>query len=93
MERATPHETPASEEQDRPASRALTRRPPGRPKGTDYRRADAPLHEQMRQLLQDGVVHCRTAAASRVVGEEGELAYGHGCKDSKIRRLVRRYLY
>jgi hypothetical protein len=43
----------------------------------------------MRQLLEEGVVHSRTAAARLLA----HMAYGHGCEDSKIRRLVRRYLY
>jgi hypothetical protein len=62
-----------------------TKRPPGRPEGTDYRRADAPLHERMRQLLKDGVVPSRTAAPRLLA----HMACGHGCPDSKIRQLVR----
>ena len=72
-----------------PATPAPTKRPPGRPRGTDYRRADAPLHAQMRRLLEDGIAHSRTAAA-RLVARD---AHGHGCEDSKVRRLVRRFPY
>jgi hypothetical protein len=49
-------------------------RPRGRPKGTSYRRLDARLHDQMRQLLQDGSVPSRTAAAWHVA----HAAYGSG---------------
>lgn len=93
-ERASaPIEAPETGEEQTAKAPAPTKRPPGRPKGTDYRSVDAPLHERMRQLLEDGVVHSRTAAASRVVGEDGKAAYGHGCPDSKIRRLVRWFRY
>ena len=88
-ERATTHiEALEAEEQDQAAG-APAKRPPGRPRGTDYRRVDAPLHQQMRQLLEGGVVHSRTAAARQVAS----FAYGHGCEDSKIRRLVKWFLY
>jgi len=65
------------------------RRLPGRPRGTDYGPIDAKLHDEMRRLLDDGIVHSRTAAAWRVVDK----AYGHGGEDSKVRRLVKRFLY
>jgi hypothetical protein len=91
IERTVPPIEPLSADDVAQAAEApaLAKRPPGRPKGTDYRSVDAPLHERMRQLLKDGVVHSRTAAAKRVVG----MAYGHGCEDSKIRRLVQSFLY
>jgi hypothetical protein len=81
--------TPIAPEMPEVEAQELPKRPPGRPRGTDYRRHDAAQHERMRQLLADGVVHCRTAAARLVVG----MAHGHGCEDSKVRRLVRRFLY
>lgn len=62
-------------------------RRPGRPKGTGYARQDAPLHEQMRDLLERGQANSPTAAAKRVA----ELAYGNGCWESKVRRLVRSF--
>ena len=85
IERTVPPIEPLSADDVAQAAEALAlaKRPPGRPKGTDYRSVDAPLHERMRQLLQDGAVHSRTAAARRVVGEDGETAYGHGCPDSE----------
>lgn len=85
-ERATASPSPSEELVSEPAA---PKRPPGRPKGTDYRRADAALHEQMRQALQDGVAHSRTAAARMLAGS----AYGHGCENSKVRRLVKWYPY
>jgi hypothetical protein len=80
---------PEADQADRGESTVSAKRPPGRPRGTDYRRVDAPLHQQMRRLLENGVVHSRTAAARQVVS----FAYGHGCEDSKIRRLVQSFPY
>lgn len=62
-------------------------RPVGRPSGTGYAKQDAPLHEQMRHMLESGQVNSRTAAATKLA----ELAYGHGCLQSKVRRLVRSF--
>ena len=59
----------------------------GRPRGTDYRRVDAPRHEEMRRLLEEGAVPSLTAAAGSVVSR----AYGSGTSKSKITRLVRTY--
>ncbi len=39
------------------------KRLPGRPKGTNYRTVDWPLHEEMRQLVERGAVPSITAAA------------------------------
>jgi len=61
----------------------------GRPKGTGYARQDAPLHEQMRYMLERGQANSPTAAAKKVA----ELAYGNGCWDSKVRRLVKSFRY
>ena len=62
-------------------------RAPGRPKGTGYARQDASLHERMRRLLECGQANSPTAAAKKVA----ELAYGNGCWESKVRRLVRSF--
>jgi hypothetical protein len=59
----------------------------GRPKGTDYRRVDRPLHEEMRGMIERCEVPSKRAAASSVVDK----AYGQGTRDSKITRLVRTY--
>ena len=58
----------------------------GRPRGTDYRGVDAPLHEEMRRLIEERIVPTLTAAASRVAGR----AFGSGTPQSKITRLVSR---
>jgi hypothetical protein len=72
-----------------PRPHAKARRP-GRPKGTNYRQVDAPLHELMRQLLTHGKVASLTAAAREVV----DRAYGKSTtEESKITRLVRTYPY
>jgi hypothetical protein len=59
----------------------------GRPRGTDYRRVDRPLHEEMRRKLEQCEVPSRRAAAITVADK----AYGQGTRDSKITRLVRTY--
>jgi hypothetical protein len=59
----------------------------GRPRGTDYRRVDAPLHEEMRRMIEERIVPTLTAAAGRVA----ERAFGSGTPQSKITRLVRSY--
>jgi hypothetical protein len=59
----------------------------GRPRGTGYGHLDAPLHERMREMLQQGQASCRTAAAKQLA----QLAYGYGCWESKVRRLVRSF--
>jgi hypothetical protein len=59
----------------------------GRPKGTDYRRVDRPLHELMYRKIEQGEVPSRTAAARTVADK----AYGDGTRDPKITRLVRTY--
>jgi hypothetical protein len=64
-------------------------RSPGRPRGTGYGKQDAPLHDQMRQMLECGQVNSRTAAAKQLAGQ----AYGSGCQDSKVRRLVKSFPY
>ena len=61
----------------------------GRPKGTDYRRVDRPLHEEMRRKLERCEVPSKRAAAMCVA----DRAYGSGSSDSKITRLVRTYPY
>jgi hypothetical protein len=67
-------------------SAAVTKRR-GRPRGTDYRGVDAPLHEDMRRLLESRLVPSRTAAAGSVV----DRAFGSGSPQSKITRLVKTY--
>jgi hypothetical protein len=67
----------------------MAAKPPGRPKGTGYARQDAPPHEQMREMLECGQVNSRTAAAKQLAGQ----AYGSGCQDSKVRRLVKSFPY
>jgi hypothetical protein len=75
-----------------PSARARTEvRSRGRPKGTNYRRVDRPLHELMRQILVEGIVATRTAAARFVVEESGCRVYGGGTDESKIDRLVRTF--
>jgi hypothetical protein len=64
-------------------------RPPGRPKGTGLARLDAELHQRMRVLLECGQANSPTAAAKKVA----DLAYGNGCLESKVRRLVRSFRY
>lgn len=64
-------------------------RSPGRPRGTGYGKRDAPLHKQMRQMLECGQVNSRTAAAKQLAAQ----AYGFGCQDSKVRRLVKSFPY
>jgi hypothetical protein len=59
----------------------------GRPKGTDYRSVDRPLHELMYRKIEQGEVPSKTAAARSVVDK----AYGEGTRGSKITRLVRTY--
>jgi hypothetical protein len=59
----------------------------GRPRGTDYRRVDRLLHEEMRRKLERCEVPSRRAAAISVA----DRAYGQGTRDSKITRLVRTY--
>jgi hypothetical protein len=59
----------------------------GRPRGTDYRGVDRPLHEEMRRKLAQREVPSRMAAARSVA----DRAYGDGTRDSKITRLVRTY--
>jgi hypothetical protein len=59
----------------------------GRPRGTDYRRVDRPLHEEMRRKLEQCEVPSKMAAARTVADK----AYGDGTCDSKITRLVRTY--
>jgi hypothetical protein len=61
----------------------------GRPRGTDYRSVDKPLHDAMRQMIEECTVPSRTAAARSVVNR----AYGKGTWDSKVTRLVRSYPY
>jgi hypothetical protein len=62
-------------------------RPRGRPRGTDYRRVDRPLHELMYRKIEQKEMPSRMAAARSVVDK----AYGEGTRDSKITRLVRTY--
>jgi hypothetical protein len=59
----------------------------GRPRGTDYRRVDAPLHEEMRRMIEERIVPTLTAAAGRIA----KRAFGSGTPQSKITRLVRTY--
>jgi hypothetical protein len=75
-----PTEAPEAEEEQ-------TKRPVGRPSGTGYGQIDAPLHEQMRQMLQRGLANSRTSAAKKLAG----IAYGHGTWESKVKRLVRSF--
>jgi hypothetical protein len=62
-------------------------RPVGRPPGTGYATIDATLHEQMREMLEQGLVNSRTAAAKKLA----DAAYGAGTWDSKVKRLVRSF--
>ena len=64
-----------------------TNRQVGRPKGTGYGAIDAPLHEKMRIMLEHGEVNSKTAAAKQLADD----AYGGGCRDSKVKRLVRSF--
>lgn len=79
------------EEDSRTCTRAHARegKRRGRPRGTDYRGVDAPLHGEMRRLLEEHVVPSLTVAARSVV----DRAYGSGTPESKITRLVRTYPY
>jgi hypothetical protein len=76
-------EMPETEDQERP------KRPPGRPRGTNYRRIDAHLHKMMRLAIAGGRAPSITEAARQFVG----LAYGGGTDDAKVQRLVRTYPY
>jgi hypothetical protein len=51
----------------------------GRPRGTNYRRIDRPLHEEMRRKLEQCEVPSKMAAARTVADK----AYGDGTRDSK----------
>jgi hypothetical protein len=85
----TPEASEPAGKMNAPRPHAKARRP-GRPKGTNYRQVDAPLHELMRQLLTHGKVASLTAAAREVV----DRAYGKSTtEESKITRLVRTYPY
>lgn len=70
-------------------TREATKRPPGRPRGTDYTAMDAHIHNAMRLLIASGQAPCLSQAAKQLV----HLAYGWGTDDSKVRRLVRTYPY
>ena len=70
-----------------PVNVAVPTRRRGRPRGTDYRRVDRPLHNEMRRMHQQCEVPTLTAAARTVADK----AYGMGTRDSKITRLVRTY--
>ena len=76
-------------QRERPSPRQVIGKRRGRPKGTDYRGVDAPLHEEMRRLIKEREVPSLTAAARSVVGR----AYGGANTqlESKITRLVRSY--
>jgi len=62
-------------------------RPRGRPRGTNYRRVDRALHEEMRRKLEQCEVPTKRAAARAVADK----AYGEGTLDSKVTRLARTY--
>jgi hypothetical protein len=68
---------------------AGAKRPPGRPRGTGYRRIDARVHEMMRDRIRDGLAPSITKAAEQLV----HLAYGWGRPDNKVKRLVRTFPY
>ncbi len=59
----------------------------GRPKGTDYRDVDAPLHDEMRRLRENAVAPSLTAAARMVA----DRAFGKATVQSRVTRLVRTY--
>jgi hypothetical protein len=84
LEQEAASAAPASEA---PAATQPRRR--GRPRGTGYLHLDAPLHEQMREMLKQGLANSRTAAAKRLA----DRAYGTGTWEAKIRRLVRSFQY
>lgn len=66
-------------------------KPPSRPKGRSYEAIDAPLVEQMRQMIVDCVHPSPTAAAWAIVGRDGKGAYGNSTALSKVDRLVGHY--
>ena len=74
---------------DKASSGTAARKRRGRPTGTNYRVIDAPLHEEIRSLLERRVVPTLTAAAQSVA----DRAYGGGTAKSKATRLVRSYPY
>jgi hypothetical protein len=59
----------------------------GRPRGTNYLRVDAALHDDMRRMIEESAVPTLTSAARRVANR----AFGSGTLESKITRLVRSY--
>ena len=67
-----------------------TRTRTGRPRGTGFQKADAPLIAKMREHVLNG---CRspTAAAWKIIGRDGLGAPGTASPESKVRRLVGGY--
>ena len=60
----------------------------GRKKGSgSYEKQDAPLVEEMKELIDSGDAASPHAAAMQVVGR----AKGAGTQESKVRRLVDRF--
>jgi hypothetical protein len=53
----------------------------GRPRGTNYRSVDAPLHAKMRQMPANGLAPSRTAAAKQVLDKTR--AFGSGTFEVK----------
>jgi hypothetical protein len=67
------------------------RRSRGRPKGAgSFEDADSPLIYEINRLISTSKSQSPTAAATKLV--DNGLAAGSGTTESKIRRLVRRYL-
>ena len=69
--------------------RAKEKKERGRPEGTGYQKADAPLLEEMNKLMVAGDADGPWQAAGRVV----EKAIGGGTEDSKKKRLIKAYSY
>lgn len=63
----------------------------GRPKGRSFALLDAPLVEQMRQMVLDRIEPSPTAAAWAIIGRDGHGAYGNADPINKVDRLVGRY--
>lgn len=64
---------------------------PRRPKGRSYALLDAPLVDQMRQMVVEHTQPSPTAAAWAVIGRDGQGAYGSADPINKVDRLVGRY--
>ena len=69
-------------------SAAKLERAVGRPQGSgSLRSADEPIVDKMYEIIKDNPVLTPSAVAARFTDE----AAGHGCPESKIKRLAKRY--